>query len=115
MTPDAATPVTVTVWVSLKSASVKNRAPFVVSGVVEPVTPAISVIGPPCTLDVITGTSLVPLMVTVTSWLAVPSLWCGGEAVGDRLAGAELLDARSGCRSALLVHASQRHARVKVP
>ena len=42
----------------------------------------------------ITGTSLVPLMVTVTSWLAVPSVETAVKLSVMRLAGAELLDRR---------------------
>ena len=47
-------------------------APLVVR-LPEPLTATSSVTEPMCTPP-ITGTSLVPWMVTVTSWLAVPSL-----------------------------------------
>ena len=55
-------------------------------------TTATSSVTAPVETPPITGTSLVPLMVTVTIWLARAVGGDGGEAVGDGLAGAELLD-----------------------
>ena len=80
-----------TVWVSLRSTSAKSTAPFMASGVVEPVTPAASAIGPFWTLDVIAGASLVPVMVMVTGCVELAPSLSVTVTVGDGqcLAGGE--------------------------
>ena len=60
-----------------------------------------SSVTPPVATPPITGTSLVPVMVTVTTWLVVPSRLRDGEAVGDGVAGGQFLDRRSGLLSAV--------------
>ena len=57
-----------------------------------PATTATSSVTAPVQTPPITGTSLVPWMVTVTSWLAVPSEETAVKLSVMRLAGAELLD-----------------------
>ena len=70
--PEAVTPVTVTVWVSDQSTSVNLIVPEAVSAVSESSRPARSVIEPVCALLVMTGASLVPVMVTSTFCVVVP-------------------------------------------
>ena len=65
-----------TVCVLFRSTSVKASVPVAVSLLVEPVRPVCSVIAPVCALEVITGASLVPVIVKVTGLVlvALPSL-----------------------------------------
>ena len=77
MAPEATTPVTDTVWVSLRSTSVKVSAPVAVSAAVEPVGFGCAVLNssvmvPVCAPLVITGASLVPVTVMVTGWVTMP-------------------------------------------
>ena len=53
----------------------KVTVPLAVSGVVESCVPAISVSAAACVPEVMTGVSLVPVMVIVTAWVTTPPLW----------------------------------------
>ena len=50
----------------------KVTVPLAVSGVVESCVPAISVSAADCVPEVMTGVSLVPVIVIVTGWVTTP-------------------------------------------